>query len=127
MNPKNLPTQRQVRFSEVIRSILSDTLSKSHILNEKIELNSVTISFVKMSNDFRIASVYIIPLGGYDKNKILDLFNENKHYFQKAISNQKLKSKFTPKLRFFLDDTFEEAERIKNLLLDKKVLRDLEK
>ena len=125
MSSKHLPSQRQARFSEVIRSILSDVLSKNQILNENIELSPITISFVKMTKDLRIASIYIMPLGGHDKNKILELVNKNKHFFQKAISNEKLKSKFTPKIRFFLDDTFEEAERIENLLLDKKVLRDL--
>ena len=125
MSSKHLPSQRQARFSEVIRSILSDVLSKNQILNENIELSPITISFVIMTKDLRIASIYIMPLGGHDKNKILELVNKNKHFFQKAISNEKLKSKFTPKIRFFLDDTFEEAERIENLLLDKKVLRDL--
>jgi len=125
MISKNLPSQRQSRFSELIRAIISDALSKNDILNKEIELAPVTVSFVKMSKDLKIASVYIMPLGGYDKNKVLDLLNENKYFFQKTISNEKLKSKFTPKIKFFLDNTFEEAERIERLLLDKKVLRDL--
>ena len=78
-----------------------------------------------MSKDLRIASIYIMPLGGENKNKILDLLNENKFFFQRTISSEKLKSKFTPKINFFIDDSFEEAERIEKLLLDKKVLRDL--
>ena len=126
MNQKNLPTQRQSRFSEVIRVIISETLTKNYILSEKIEIGSVTVSFVRMSNDLKIASVYIMPLGGHNKKKILDLVNENKHIFQKSISNEKLKSKFTPKVRFFLDNSFEEAERIEKLLLNKRVLRDLD-
>ena len=125
MNPNNLPSQRQIRFGEVIRAIVSEVLSKNYILNKESDLSVVTVSFVRMSKDLRIASIYIMPLGGENKNKILDLLNENKFFFQRTISSAKLKSKFTPKINFFIDDSFEEAERIEKLLLDKKVLRDL--
>ena len=125
MNSNNLPSQRQIRFGEVIREIVSESLIKDFMLNEENDLSIVTVSFVKMSKDLRTASIYIMPLGGENKNKILDLLNENKFFFQRAISSAKLKSKFTPKINFLIDDSFEEAERIEKLLLDKKVLRDL--
>ena len=125
MNSNHLPSQRQIRFGEVIRAIVSETLTKDFVLKEGNNLSFITVSFVKMSKDLRIASVYIMPLGGENKDTILDLLNENKFFFQKAISAAKLKSKFTPKINFFIDDSFEEAERIEKLLLDKKVLRDL--
>ena len=125
MNLINEPSQRQIRFSEVIREIISETINKNHILNEEIELGSVTVSFVKLSKDLKIASVYIMPLGGQQKEKVLDLMNENKYIFQKEISQKKLRTKFTPKVKFYLDDTFEEAQKIEKLLSDKKVTRDL--
>ena len=125
MNSNKLYSQRQIRFGEVIREIVSEALTKDFVLNGENDLNIVTVSFVKMSKDLRMASIYIMPLGGENKNQILDLLNENKYFFQRAISSAKLKSKFTPKINFFIDDSFEEAERIEKLLLDKKVLRDL--
>ena len=125
MNSNTLYSQRQIRFGEVIRAIISEALSKDFMLNGENNLGIITVSFVRMSKDLRIASVYIMPLGGENKNQIIDLLNENKFFFQKAISTAKLKSKFTPKINFFIDDSFEEAERIEKLLLDKKVLRDL--
>ena len=125
MSYQNMSSQRQIRFGEIIRSIISDTLSRNNILNDTVELNSTTVSFVKISKDLKIASVYIMPLGGSDKNKIINLLNENKYIFQKSIANAKLNSRFTPKIKFFLDDTFEEAERINKLLSNKRVLRDL--
>ena len=125
MNSYNFPSQRQIRYGEVIRSIICETLSRDCMLNEENDLSRVTVSFVKMSRDLRIASIYIMPLGGENKNQILDLLNENKFFFQKAISTAKLKSKFTPKINFFIDDSFEEAAKIESLLSDKKVLRDL--
>ena len=125
MNLINEPSQRQIRFGEVIREIISDTINKNHILNEEIELGSITVSFVKVSKDLKIASVYIMPLGGYEKEKILDLINKNKHIFQKDISQKRLRIKYTPKINFYLDDTFEEAQKIEKLLSNKKVVRDL--
>ena len=125
MNFNTLYSQRQIRFGEVIRGIISEVLLKDFVLNRENDLGIITVSFVKMSKDLRTASIYIMPLGGENKNQIIDLLNENKFFFQKAISVAKLKSKFTPKINFFLDDSFEEAERIERLLLNKKVLRDL--
>ena len=125
MNLKIFPSQRQIRFGEVIRSIISETLIKEDFYNTKIDVSTITVSFVKMSKDLRIASVYIMPLGGKSKDHILQSLNDNKYIFQKFISQAKLRSKFTPKINFYLDDSFDEAEKIENLLLDQKVLRDL--
>ena len=125
MYSKGEPSQRQIRFSEVIRNIVSETINKNHILNEEIELGSVTVSFVNTSKDFRNASVYIMPLGGYNKDEILNLLNANQYIFQKVISREKLKTKYVPKIKFYLDDSFEEAQRIQKLFLNKKVIRDL--
>ena len=98
MNSNNGPSQRQIRFSEVIREIISDTINKNNFFNEEIELGSITVSFVNVSRDLRNASIYIMPLGGYNKEKILDLINKNIHIFQKAILKEKLHAKYIPKL-----------------------------
>tara|TARA_B100001013_G_scaffold22275_1_gene12436 strand:+ start:209 stop:592 length:384 start_codon:yes stop_codon:yes gene_type:complete len=127
MHSKSGPSQRQIRFSEVIREIISDNINNNHLFNDEIELGSITVSFVNVSRDLRIASVYIMPLGGYNKEKILDLINKNIHIFQKAILKEKLHAKYIPKLRFYLDDSFDEAQKIKKLLSNKKVIRDLRK
>ena len=125
MNLKFFPSQRQIRFGEVIRSIICESLIKEDFFNTKIDISTITVSFVKMSKDLRIASVYIMPLGGKSKDHILQSLNDNKYIFQKFISQAKLRSKFTPKINFYIDDSFDEAEKIENLLLDQKVLRDL--
>tara|TARA_B100001964_G_C13949221_1_gene472535 strand:- start:245 stop:625 length:381 start_codon:yes stop_codon:yes gene_type:complete len=125
MFTNNEPSQRQIRFSEIIRKIISDTIKKSFIVNDEIELSSVTTSFVRISKDLRTAAVYIMPLGGHKKEEILNLINENKHIFQKAISKEKLKTKYIPKIKFYLDDSFEEAQRIQKLLSNKNIIRDL--
>ena len=113
-----MESQRQIRFGELIRSLISDCLLKEDFYDEKINSASITISFVRMSKDLRIANVYFMPLGGINKNNILESLNE------KFLSKAKINSKFTPKIFFYLDDTFDEAQKIERLLMNKKVLRD---
>ena len=121
-----MSSQRQIRYGEVIRSLISECLLRADFYETKILMTSITVSFVKMSKDLRIANIYFMPLGGKHKDKLLDVLNEQKNIFQKYIANARLQSKFTPKIIFYIDNTFDEAEKISKLLLNKKVQRDLE-
>ena len=121
-----MSSQRQLRFSELIRSLISECLLVEDFYNLSFETTSLTISYVKLSRDLRIANVYLMPLGGENKNKIIEEINSQRFIFQKFLSKAKLNSKFTPKINFYLDDTFDEAEKIEKLLLNKDVQRDLD-
>ena len=121
-----MSSQRQMRFSELIRSLISECLLIEDFYNLEIETKSITVSYVKMSKDLRIANVYLMPLGGENKNKIIEEINSQRYIFQKFLSKAKLNSKFTPKINFYLDDSFDEAEKIEKLLLNKDVQRDLD-
>ena len=120
-----MSSQRQMRFSELIRSLISECILVEDFYNLDIASKSITVSFVKMSKDLRMANIYIMPLGGADQTNIINNLNDNKYIFQKFLSKAKLNSKFTPKIHFFLDDTFDEAEKIEKLLSNKSVKRDL--
>ena len=120
-----MSSQRQIRFSELIRSLISECLLVEDFYNLSFETTSITISYVKMSKDLRIANIYFMPLGGKNKYTVVEELNQKKIIFQKYISQAKLNSKFTPKIRFFLDDSFDEAEKIEKLLLKKNVARDI--
>ena len=120
-----MPSQRQVRFGELIRSIISESFIREDFYDSNIDVSTITVSFVKMSKDLSVASVYVTLLGGKNKDEMIKLLNNNKYIFQQSISQAKLKSKYTPKINFYIDNSFEEAEKIENLLLDQKVLRDL--
>tara|TARA_Y100000768_G_scaffold309438_1_gene243695 strand:- start:135 stop:503 length:369 start_codon:yes stop_codon:yes gene_type:complete len=120
-----MDTQRQIRFGELIRSLVSECLLKEDFYDDNINPSSITVSFVKMSKDLKIANVYFMPLGGKNKSGVLENLKNKKYIFQKFLSKAKIQSKFTPKLFFYLDDTFDEAEKIKKLLMNKKVLRDI--
>ena len=121
-----MSSQRQMRFSELIRSLISKCLLVEDFYNLSFQTTSITISYVRMSKDLRIANIYVMPLGGENKIKIIKELNEKKYIFQKFLSKARLNSKFTPKVMFFLDDSFDEAEKIKKLLLNKNVSRDLD-
>tara|TARA_B100001540_G_C15566113_1_gene532705 strand:- start:330 stop:698 length:369 start_codon:yes stop_codon:yes gene_type:complete len=120
-----MESQRQIRFGELIRSLISDCLLKEDFYDDNISSTSITVSFVRMSKDLKIANVYFMPLGGKNKFDTLNNLNDKKFIFQKFLSKAKLQSKFTPKLSFYIDDTFDEAEKIEKLLLKKDVLRDI--
>ena len=120
-----MSSQRQFRYAELIRSLISECLLKEDFYDEDLNYTSITVSFVRMSKDLRIANVFLMPLGGKNQENLLSKITQKKHIFQKHISKARLKSKFTPKINFFIDDTFDEAEKIKKLLLNKNVLRDL--
>ena len=77
-----METQRQIRFGELIRSLISDCLLKEDFYDGEINATSITVSFVRMSKDLKIANIYFMPLGG--KNKLLTLknLNEQKFIFQ---------------------------------------------
>ena len=120
-----MTSQRQIRFGELIRSLISDCLLKEDFYESEVPFTTITVSFVKMSKDLKIANVYFMPLGGQFKQSLLDLLNSKKYIFQKYIAKAKLQSKFTPKINFYIDDSFEEAEKISKLLMNKKVSRDL--
>ena len=121
-----MSSQRQMRFSELVRSLISQCFLIEDFYDLNIELSTITVSYVKMSKDLRLANIYIMPLGGDKKKNIIEKLNQNKYIFQKFLSKAKLNSKFTPKINFFLDDSFDEAEKIEKLLLNKNVKRDLD-
>lgn len=117
-------SQRQLRVGEMVRQIISDCLTRD-IIQDPILLNfPITVSKVRMSKDLKIANIFIMPLGGENIKEINDLLNLNKFIFQKELALN-IKTKFTPKIIFYIDDTFIEADKINKLLSNKKVKKDL--
>lgn len=111
------PSQRQLRVSEQIRGIISETLHRGHF-HDKIlveHATSVTVGHVDVSPDLKNACVYIMSLGGKDMDTLLPALNKIHAYFQSEI-NRKLNIKFTPRVTFKEDPTFAEAQKIETLL-----------
>ncbi|HEY8963379.1 MAG TPA: 30S ribosome-binding factor RbfA [Alphaproteobacteria bacterium] len=108
--------QRQLRVGEEIRHVISETLQRGGF-NDPALINAslITITEVRPSPDLKHATVFAMPLGGRDLDAVLNALNENAYFFQKEIAHQ-MKIKFTPKLVFKADDTFEEAEKIDRII-----------
>lgn len=117
-------SQRQLRVGEQVRQIISNCFIKETFSEPLLINTSIIVSKVKMSKDLKIAYVYIMSMGGTDMDKIKDILNSNKFIFQKELGKE-IKTKFTPKITFYVDDTFLEAEKINNLLSIDKVKKDL--
>ena len=121
-----MSSQRQMRYAELIRTLVSECLLIEDFFVDGIDYSSVTVSFVKMSKDLKIANIYLTTLTTENQKTLIENINQNKYIFQKFLSKAKLKSKFTPKINFFIDDTFNEADKIEKLLSNQKVKRDLD-
>ena len=120
------PSQRQLRVGELIRHALAEMLARGEIHDDVLTSHVVTIPEVRMSPDLRLASVYVMPLGGKDVKPVLAALERNKRYIRGEIAHE-INLKFAPDIRFMPDESFDEAERIGQLLASEKVRRDLGK
>ena len=114
-SPKG-PSQRQLRVGEQIRHIIAETMQRGHFHDEALlDAGKITVTEVRVSPDLKQATAYVLALGGGDMDKILPALNEEAPVFQKEVA-RKASLKFTPKLRFKLDDTFDTARRIDEII-----------
>ncbi len=117
-------SQRQLRVGELIRHEIADMLVRGEVHDPVIETHMITVPEVRMSPDLRLATIYVMPLGGRDAKDVLDALERNKRYMRGEIA-RRVNLKFAPEIRFRIDDRFDEAERIEKLLRTPVVQRDL--
>jgi len=120
------PSQRQLRVGELIRHKLAEMLSRGDIHDDVLASHVITVPEVRLSPDLKLATVYVIPLGGADTQAVIDALNRHKRFIRGEIAHA-VNLKFAPDIRFRRDETFEEASRIDALLDSPKVRRDVEK
>jgi ribosome-binding factor A len=118
-------SQRQLRVGELIRHELASMLSRGDVHDPVIEGHMITVPEVRMSPDLRLATIYIMPLGGRDEKDVLAALDRNKRYVRGEIA-RRVNLKFAPEIRFRIDERFDEAERIEKLLRTPDVRRDLD-
>src|SRR5216683_3733437 len=118
-------SQRQLRVGELIRHELADMLSRGDIHDPVIQAHLITVPEVRMSPDLRLATIYVMPLGGRDVEEVIGAFDRNKRYVRGEIA-RRVNLKFAPEIRFRVDERFDEAERIEKLLRTPAVRRDLD-
>ncbi len=119
------PSQRQLRVGELIRRALSEVLARGEVHDTELNRMSITVGEVRTSPDLKIATAYVLPLGGEGKDEVLKLLSRNKGELRHAI-NKKLALKHSPDLRFQLDMTFDQMDDTRRMLDQDAVRRDTE-
>jgi len=119
------PSQRQLRVGEAVRHALAEVLSQGDVHDPVLVGHLITVPEVRMSPDLRLATIYVMPLGGRDEEAVLAALDRNRRYLRGAIA-RKINLKFAPDIRFRIDERFDEAERIEKLLRSPAVKRDLD-
>jgi ribosome-binding factor A len=118
-------SQRQLRVGELVRHALADMLTRGDVHDPVIEGHMITIPEVQVTADLRLATIYVMPMGGRDAEEVVAAFERNKKYLRTEIAHR-INLKFAPDIRFRVDDRFAEAERIDRLLRSPEVKRDLD-
>ena len=118
-------SQRQLRVGELIRHAVADMLTRGDVHDPVLESHMITVPEVAVTADLRLATIYVMPLGGKDTQPVLDALERNKKFLRGEIAHR-VNLKFAPDIRFRLDERFNEAERINALLRSPNVKRDLE-
>ncbi len=118
-NPHHGPSQRQLRVGEQLRHIISEVLQRGHFDDMLLmdRSSTVIVSEVRPSPDLKHARAYVMSLNGEDIEHLVPALNEHAQTFQKEI-NRTSNLKFTPKVKFVTDTSFDEAEHIENILKD---------
>ena len=119
------PTQRMLRVGEMIRRTLSEILQRGEVHDPELARMSITVGEVRMSPDLRIATAFILPLGGEGKEEALVALRRNRHEVRHLVVKGGT-MKFAPELRFQLDGTFDQMEATRALLAEDHVRQDLD-
>lgn len=119
------PNQRQQRVAELIRHALAEVLQRGDVQDPVLSAHVITVPEVRMSPDLKLATAYIMPLGGLNEASVIAALERNKKVIRQEVA-RRVNLKFAPDLRFLRDETFDEADRIDALLRTDKVRRDLE-
>jgi ribosome-binding factor A len=119
-------SQRQLRVGELVRHAMAEMLTRGDVHDPVIEGHLITIPEVRMTADLRLATIYVMPMGGRDAEAVVAAFERHKKFLRTEIAHR-INLKFAPDIRFRVDERFEEAERIDKLLHSPDVARDLNK
>ncbi|RLJ51854.1 ribosome-binding factor A [Litoreibacter meonggei] len=118
------PSQRQLRVGELIRRTLSEILSRGEIHDPDLNRMSITVSEVRVTPDLRIATAFVLPLGGKNQEEAIAALARNKGEIRHAITKQ-MSVKHSPDIRFLIDDTFDRMDETNRLFAQEGVRRDL--
>jgi ribosome-binding factor A len=119
------PSQRQLKVGELIRHALAEIFARGEVMDEVVSKHSLTVPEVRMTPDLKLATAYVMPLGGGEAAEVVAHLEKHKRFLRGEVS-KRVDLKFMPELRFKVDVSFEASSRIDQLLASPEVARDLD-
>ncbi|MFA9388113.1 MAG: 30S ribosome-binding factor RbfA [Methyloceanibacter sp.] len=119
------PSQRQLKVGELIRHALAQILNRGDISDEVLNRHSLTVPEVRMTPDLKLATAYVMPLGGGEADEVVAHLEQHKRFLRGELA-RRVNLKYMPQLRFKVDVSFESSGRIDAILSSPKVARDLD-
>ena len=119
------PSQRQLRVGELIRRTLSEVLSRGDVHDPELNRMSITVGEVRTSPDLKVATAYVLPLGGGHADEALAALRRNRAELRRLVA-KKMALKFAPEIRFAIDETFDRMDETRRLFAQDAVRRDIE-
>jgi len=119
------PSQRQLKVGELIRHALAEIFARGEIVDEALNRYSLTVSEVRMTPDLKLATVFVLPLGGEGAEEAISHLDKHKRFLRGDLA-RRVSLKFMPELRFKIDTSFAASKRIDELLARPEVARDLD-
>ena len=119
------PSQRQLRVGELLRRRLSEVLSRGDVHDPELNAFSITVGEVRASPDLKVATAYVLPLGGRDIDVAMAALKRNRSELRRLVARG-LDLKYAPELRFVPDQTFDQMDETRRLLSDSTVRRDVD-
>lgn len=121
----NQPSQRQLKVGENVRHALTGIIQRGDITDPDLEGVVLSVTEVRMSPDLKIASVYVTAFGRDDMQPLIKALARNAKFIRGAVAKDLRQMKYMPEFRFRADDSFDNFERINNLLKSERVQQDL--
>jgi ribosome-binding factor A len=119
------PSQRQLRVGELIRRTLSSVLARGDVHDPELNAMSITVGEVRTSPDLKIATVYVMPLGGAGREDAIQALKRNRGELRRQIMRE-MTLKYAPDLRFVIDESFDRMDETRALFQREEVRRDIE-
>ncbi|ABE37470.1 30S ribosome-binding factor RbfA [Rhodopseudomonas pseudopalustris] len=116
---------RKLRVGELVRHAVAEILAQGGVHDPVLETHLITVPEVRMSPDLKLATVYVMPLGGRDEKLVIAALEQHKRFLRGEVA-RRVNLKYAPEIRFRIDERFAEAERIEKLLRTPAVQKDLE-
>ena len=124
MPRSSAPSQRQLRVGELIRRALSEVLMRGDVHDPELNAMSITVGEVRTSPDLKVATAFVLPLGGQHAEEAIAALRRNRGELRRVVG-KKVALKFSPELRFSIDETFDRMDETRRLLAQDEVQRDV--